>query len=99
MRKTFVATVGLFCTFAAGGAWADVASTSGDAPNSKQVASEILRDAAVGPYGVRVRATRDGVVHLTGSVVSIRDWNAAEAAARDASGVTGVQNGLSILVR
>lgn len=91
MRKTFVTAVGLLCAFAAGGAWA--------APDSKQVASEILRDAAVGPYGVRVRTTRDGVVHLTGSVVSIRDWNAADAVARDASGVTGVQNGLSILVR
>jgi osmotically-inducible protein OsmY len=92
-------TVALSCAFAACSAWADVASTSGGAPSSKQVAREILKDAAVGPYGVRVRTTRDGVIHLSGSVVTIRDWKTAEADARDANGVTDVQNDLSVLVR
>ena len=99
MKQILATTVALSCVFAAGSAWADAANTSGDAPSSKQVASEILKDAAVGPYGVRVRATPDGVVHLTGSVISIRDWKTAEATARDTSGVTGVQNDLSVLVR
>ena len=96
----FVATgLALSCAFAAGGAWADAASTSGDAPSSKQVATAILKDTAVGPYGVRVRTSRDGVAHLTGSVITIRDWKTADMDARDASGVTGVQNELSVLVR
>jgi len=58
-----------------------------------------LEGGAVGPYGIRVRSTRDGVVHLSGSVQTIRDWRAAEREARDRSGVTDVQNDLSILVR
>jgi hyperosmotically inducible periplasmic protein len=99
MKQILAATVALAGVCAAGSAWADIANTRGDAPDSKQVASEILKDTAVGPYGVRVRATPDGVVHLTGSVISIRDWKTAEATARDASGVTGVQNNLSVLVR
>jgi hyperosmotically inducible protein len=92
MKHIFAVSVALSCVFAAGSAWADVAS-------SKQVATEILKDTAVGPYGVRVRTTQDGVVHLSGSVITIRDWKTAEADARDASGVTGVQNDLSVLVR
>jgi osmotically-inducible protein OsmY len=99
MKHIFATTVALSCAFAAGSAWADVANTSGDAPNSKQLAGEILKDAAVGPYGVRVRTTRDGVVHLTGSVVTIRDWKSADRDAQDANGVTAVQNDLSILTR
>ena len=99
MKQILATTVALSCVFVAGSAWADVANTSGDAPNSKQLAVEILKDAAVGPFGVRVRTTSDGVVHLTGSVITIRDWKTAEADARDASGVTGVRNDLSILVR
>ena len=99
MKPIFAMTVAVACAFGAGSAWADVASTTGDAPSSKALAGEILKDTAVGPYGVRVRTTRDGVVHLSGSVITIRDWKTAEADARDASGVTGVQNDLSVLVR
>lgn len=91
MKLIFATAVALSCVFATGSAWA--------APDSKQVATQILKDAAVGPYGVRVRTTADGVVHLTGSVISIRDWKTAESTARDVSGVTGVQNDLSVLVR
>jgi len=99
MKHIFAMTAALSCVFAAGSAWADAASTTGDAPSSKQLAGEILKDTAVGPYGIRVRTTRDGVVHLSGSVITIRDWKTAEADARDANGVTGVQNDLSVLVR
>lgn len=99
MRKIFATTLALACGVAAGAAWADVANTTADLPNSRQLASDILKEAAVGPYGIRVRSTRDGVVHLSGSVQTIRDWRAAEREARDGSGVTDVQNDLSILVR
>lgn len=101
MKPFFATTVALACAFAAGSAWADAANVSTDTPaaSSKQIATEILRNTAVGPYGIRVRTTRDGVVHLTGSVIAIRDWKTAEADARDASGGASVQNNLSILVR
>lgn len=99
MKHFFVTSIALSCTLAAGSAWADVANVTGDAPSSKQVAREILQDTGVGPYGIRVRTTPDGVAHLTGSVISIDDWKTAEAVARDVSGVTGVQNNLSVLVR
>lgn len=101
MKHFFATSLALICAFAAGGAWAEAASISRDAPssNSRQIATEILKNTAVGPYGIRVRTTRDGVVHLTGSVISIRDWKTAETDARDASGGAGVQNNLSILVR
>ncbi|HTU61958.1 MAG TPA: BON domain-containing protein [Polyangiales bacterium] len=99
MKHFFATTVALSCAFAAGSAWADAANVSTDAPSSRQIASEILKNTAVGPYGFRVRTTSDGVVHLTGSVISIQDWKTADADARNASGVAGVQNNLSILVR
>ena len=101
MKHIGPVVVALTFAFAAGSAWADVANVSSESPNrlSKEVAKEILSNAAVGPYGVRVRTSRDGMVHLTGSVIYIRDWKQADEDARDVAGATDVQNDLTIMVR
>ena len=86
----------LSCALATGGAWA--ATSTNDHDISRQVVNDLYRDVAVGPYGLRVR-TRDGVVRLSGSVGTERDWRTAERQAREAPGVTAVQNDLTVLIR
>jgi hyperosmotically inducible protein len=90
---------------AAGSAWAadnhtrsDVNAAVSDSEISRQVASDLIKDTAVGPYGVRVES-RDGMVHMSGSVGSINDWMKADEDARNVEGVAGVQNDLSVLIR
>jgi osmotically-inducible protein OsmY len=85
------------CALAAGTAWAHNAG-SGDTQISREVASDLIKDTALGPYGVQVRS-HDGRVEMTGSVLTARDWNKAAEDARNVEGVGEVQNNLSILTR
>src|SRR5215467_12852309 len=90
------------CVLIAGNASAASTSSGRDEPTdnqiSRQIASDLVRDTAVGPYGVWVHS-RDGMVALTGSVATLKDWQKASEDARNAEGVEGVQNDLSILMR
>src|SRR5689334_18352706 len=90
------------CLLIAGNAWSASSRSGRDEPTdnqiSKDIASDLIRDTAVGPYGVWVHS-RDGMVELTGSVATIKDWQKASEDARSAEGVEGVQNDLSILMR
>jgi osmotically-inducible protein OsmY len=90
------AALALSCALVTGGAWA--ATRANDHEISRQVVNELYRDVGVGPNGLRVR-TRDGVVRLSGSVGTEWDWRMAERQARDAPGVTDVQNDLTVLIR
>ena len=88
---------------ALGTAWADGANQSVDPPSKdrsirKDLATQLLRDTAVGPYGIQVRA-RNGFVRLSGSVGTVRDWKKAQEVARSSDGVAEVQNDLSVLIR
>jgi osmotically-inducible protein OsmY len=96
-QSRYIATsLALACAFASGGAWA--AGGGSDQDISTQLVNDIFRQVAVGPYGLRVQ-TQNGVVRLSGSVGTVRDWKKAEAEARGAQGVTEVQNNLSVLTR
>ncbi len=97
------ATVALSCAVIATSAMA-AENTRSSSPArddnimSRQIATELVQNTAVGPYGVRVHA-RNGYVRLSGSVATIRDWMRADRDARNADGVNEVQNDLSVLVR
>jgi osmotically-inducible protein OsmY len=98
MRHTrYIGTaLALSCALAAGGAWASTSANDHDI--SREVVSDLYKDVAVGPYGLRVH-TRDGVVRLSGSVGTERDWRRAEQEARNTAGVAAVQNDLTVLIR
>ena len=81
-------------TFAASAA----SAAEGDRDISRQLTNDLYRSVAIGPYGVRVR-TVNGVVRLSGSVGTVRDYWVAQRQAQDASGVSDVQNYLSVLIR
>ena len=88
---------------ALGTAWADGANQSVNPPGKdrsirKDLATQLLRDTAVGPYGIQVMA-RNGFVRLSGSVGTVRDWKKAQEVARSSDGVAEVQNDLSVLIR
>ncbi len=95
---TTIALSGVFGT-----GWAESANTSVNPPVkdssiSRQLATQLLHDTAVGPTGIQVRA-RNGFVRLSGTVGTVRDWKKAEEDARNSDGVAGVQNDLSVLIR
>ena len=97
------ATLAASCALVAGSAWADGASSSvnrsaNDRDISREIASDLIKDTAVGPYGVWVKS-RNGVVQLTGSVGTVNDWKKANRDARNVDGVAEVQNDLSVLIR
>ena len=91
-------TVALTCALATSGAWAAQNDAARDRAISREVANDLIKDVAIGPYGIRVRS-RDGVVYLSGSVGTVRDWKVAAQEARGTAGVTAVQNDLSVLIR
>ena len=96
------ASLAASCVLVAGNASAASASSGRSEPSdtqiSRDIASDLIRDTAIGPYGVWVRS-RDGMVELRGAVATVKDWKRAEEDARNAEGVDEVQNNLSILVR
>jgi osmotically-inducible protein OsmY len=87
----------LSCAVATGSAWAAQGASATDI--SRQVATDLYKNVGVGPYGIQVHVTTTGVVRLTGSVGTERDWRTAQREARNTDGVAGVQNDLSVLMR
>ena len=100
----YIATTLALSALATGSAWAASGADPGVNPRgndrdiSRQLANDLIRQVAVGPYGVRVR-TQNGIVRLSGSVGSVIDWKKADAEARGTDGVVAVQNDLSVLIR
>ena len=92
--RSLVIALALAAGLATSTAWA----ADGDRDISRQVATDLIRTVAIGPYGIQVRA-QNGVVRLNGSVGTINDWKRAEQQAREVAGVSEVQNNLSVLIR
>jgi osmotically-inducible protein OsmY len=99
--RPVIIAIALSC--AIGTAWADSPNRSVNAAGKdgsirKQLATQLLQETAVGPYGIQVR-TQNGFVRLSGSVGTVRDWKKADELARGSEGVAEVQNDLSVLIR
>jgi osmotically-inducible protein OsmY len=92
--RTLGAAFALTCALTAGGAQA----ADDDRGISRQLASDLYKEVAVGTYGLRVR-TLNGIVRLSGSVGTIRDWRIAQRMAEDAAGGADVQNDLNVVIR
>jgi hypothetical protein len=95
MKKLIPLTLG--AAFALAGALATGSASAAD-DLSRQLANDLYKEVAVGPYGLRVRAI-NGVLRLTGSVGTVRDWQVAQRMATDAAPGADIRNDLNVVIR
>jgi len=86
------------CAIAAGGVFADTATTDHPVKDSyitTKVKAELAKDSSTKAHNIKV-TTKDGVVALSGTVDSKAEKEKAETDARGIKGVVDVNNGLKV---